>query len=132
MEVLVAQGKILYVGSSNSRAGDIARASETARARGFLGLVSEQSLYNLLARTIELEVLPAAIAYGVGVIPCRRLAAGCRRRLKVRARGPPPARSVSARETGRGKPVEVSSPTEDLCDKLGTARNPPTSPLAWP
>ena len=69
MEVLVAQGKILYVGSSNFAGWHIAQANDTAAARGFFGLVSEQSIYNLLTREIELEVLPAAIEHGVGVIP---------------------------------------------------------------
>jgi aryl-alcohol dehydrogenase-like predicted oxidoreductase len=58
MEVLVAQGKILYVGSSNFAGWHIAQANDTAAARGFFGLVSEQSIYNLLTRQIELEVLP--------------------------------------------------------------------------
>jgi aryl-alcohol dehydrogenase-like predicted oxidoreductase len=69
MEVLVQQGKVLYVGSSNFAGWQIARAQETAMRRHFLGLVSEQSLYNLDARTVELEVLPACQAYGLGVIP---------------------------------------------------------------
>src|SRR5271168_1408862 len=76
MEVLVAQGKILYVGSSNFAGWHIAQASDTAAARGFFGLVSEQSIYNLLTREIELEVLPAAIKYGVGVIPWSPLEGG--------------------------------------------------------
>ena len=76
MEVLRAQGKVLYVGSSNFAGWHIAAAQEEARRRGFLGLVSEQSLYNLLARTVELEVLPACEAYGVGVIPWSPLQQG--------------------------------------------------------
>jgi NDP-hexose C3-ketoreductase / dTDP-4-oxo-2-deoxy-alpha-D-pentos-2-ene 2,3-reductase len=76
MELLVAQGKVLYVGSSNFAGWQIARAQETAARRGFLGLVSEQSLYNLTMRTIELEVLPACRAYGIGVIPWSPLASG--------------------------------------------------------
>src|SRR5436305_123005 len=66
MEVLVAQGKILYVRSSSFAGWHIARANDAAAARGFFGLVSEQSIYNLMTRQIELEVLPAAIGYGVG------------------------------------------------------------------
>jgi len=58
MQVLVTQGKVLYVGSSNFAGWDIARACETARARDFTGLVSEQSLYNLMTRAIELEIGP--------------------------------------------------------------------------
>src|SRR6266446_10462108 len=68
MEVLRAQGKILYVGSSNFAGWHIAQAQEAARARHFLGLVSEQSKYNLVTRDIEREVLPAARQYGVGVM----------------------------------------------------------------
>ena len=76
MELLVQQGKVLYVGSSNFAAWNIVQANEAAARRNFLGLVSEQSLYNLAARTVELEVLPACRAYGVGVIPWSPLAGG--------------------------------------------------------
>jgi aryl-alcohol dehydrogenase-like predicted oxidoreductase len=76
MELLVQQGKVLYVGSSNFAAWNIVQANEMAARRNFLGLVSEQSLYNLAARTVELEVLPACRAYGVGVIPWSPLAGG--------------------------------------------------------
>jgi aryl-alcohol dehydrogenase-like predicted oxidoreductase len=76
MEVLVQQGKVLYVGSSNFAAWHVVQANEAARARHFLGLVSEQSLYNLNARTVELEVLPACRAYGLGVLPWSPLGGG--------------------------------------------------------
>lgn len=76
IEVLVQQGKILYAGSSNFAAWNIVQGNETARARRFLGLVSEQSLYNLLARSVELEVLPACQAYSVGFIPWSPLSGG--------------------------------------------------------
>src|ERR1044071_4516600 len=76
MQTLVQQGKVLYVGSSNFAGWHIARANEVAKQRHFLGLVSEQSLYNLNARMIELEVLPACEAYGLGVIPWSPLAGG--------------------------------------------------------
>jgi len=76
MEILVQQGKVLYVGSSNFAAWNIVQANEAASRRHFLGLVSEQSLYNLSARTIELEVVPACRAYGVGILPWSPLAGG--------------------------------------------------------
>ncbi|MFD0260766.1 aldo/keto reductase [Kitasatospora indigofera] len=76
MEVLVAQGKIVYVGSSNFAGWHIAQAQEAARARNFLGLTSEQSLYNLLERSVELEVVPAAQHYGLGLIPWSPLHGG--------------------------------------------------------
>src|SRR5919109_1921105 len=66
MELLVEQGKVIYVGSSNFAGWHIASANEAAARRRFLGLVSEQSLYNLAAHTVELEVLPACEAYGIG------------------------------------------------------------------
>lgn len=76
METLVAQGKVVYVGSSNFAGWHIARASETARSRNFLGLVSEQSKYSLDMRMVELEVVPACKHYGLGLIPWSPLAGG--------------------------------------------------------
>ncbi len=76
METLVAQGKVLYVGSSNFAGWHIAQACEAASRRHFLGLVSEQSLYNLSQRTVELEVLPACREYGLGLLPWSPLAMG--------------------------------------------------------
>jgi NDP-hexose C3-ketoreductase / dTDP-4-oxo-2-deoxy-alpha-D-pentos-2-ene 2,3-reductase len=76
METLVAQGKVVYVGSSNFAGWHIAQAQAAADRRNFLGLVSEQCLYNLLARTVELELLPAAQHYGLGVIPWSPLHGG--------------------------------------------------------
>jgi aryl-alcohol dehydrogenase-like predicted oxidoreductase len=76
MEVLVRQGKIIYVGSSNFAAWNLAQAQGAADARHFLGLVSEQSLYNLKDRKIELEVIPACRALGLGLIPWSPLGGG--------------------------------------------------------
>lgn len=76
MEVLVQQGKVIYVGSSNFAGWHIAQANEAAKSRHFLGLVSEQSLYNLIDRTIELEVIPACQHYGLGLIPWSPLKGG--------------------------------------------------------
>lgn len=75
-ETLVQQGKALYFGSSNFAGWHIARANEAARARHFLGLVSEQCKYSLLHRGVELEVLPACVAYGMGVVPYSPIAGG--------------------------------------------------------
>jgi aryl-alcohol dehydrogenase-like predicted oxidoreductase len=76
METLRHQGKIVYVGSSNFAGWHIAAAQEAASRRHFLGLVSEQSFYNIAHRDIEREVLPAARHYGLGVIPWSPLAGG--------------------------------------------------------
>jgi aryl-alcohol dehydrogenase-like predicted oxidoreductase len=74
--VLRQQGKVIYFGSSNFAGWHIAQAQEAARSRHFLGLVSEQSIYNLVNRFAELEVLPAARHYGLGVIPWSPLGGG--------------------------------------------------------
>ena len=76
METLVQQGKVLYVGSSNFAGLHIAQAQFAARERHFMGLVSEQSLYNLNARMIELEVIPTLREFGLGLIPWSPLAGG--------------------------------------------------------
>jgi aryl-alcohol dehydrogenase-like predicted oxidoreductase len=76
LEVAVTQGKVLYVGSSNFAGWHIAQAQAAAEKRNYLGLVSEQSKYSLLTRAIELEVIPAAEHYGLGIIPWSPLAGG--------------------------------------------------------
>lgn len=76
MEQLVREGKVVYVGSSNFAGWHLAQAQEIARSRNFMGLVSEQSLYNLTERSIELEVIPACENYGIGLIPWSPLRRG--------------------------------------------------------
>jgi aryl-alcohol dehydrogenase-like predicted oxidoreductase len=76
VEVAVGQGKILYSGSSNFAGWHIAQAQAAAAQRHCTGLISEQSIYNLVVRDIELEVLPAARHYGLGVIPWSPLQGG--------------------------------------------------------
>lgn len=76
MEQLIREGKILYVGSSNFAGWDIATANEEARRRNLLGLISEQSKYNLFNRKIEREMIPACTYYGVGLIPWSPLEGG--------------------------------------------------------
>ncbi|BDZ64134.1 aldo/keto reductase [Agromyces mangrovi Wang et al. 2018] len=75
-DLLRAQGKITYIGSSNFAGWHLATAQASAAARGALGIVSEQSVYNLAQRTVELEVLPAARELGIGVVPWSPLAGG--------------------------------------------------------
>jgi aryl-alcohol dehydrogenase-like predicted oxidoreductase len=76
MEQAMREGKITYVGSSNFAGWNIAQANERAHGRGLIGLVSEQSVYSLAKRTVELEVIPACRAYGVGLLPWSPLAGG--------------------------------------------------------
>jgi aryl-alcohol dehydrogenase-like predicted oxidoreductase len=124
MEVLRMQGKILYVGSSNFAGWHIAKAQDAANSRHFLGLVSEQSIYNLLTRDIELEVLPAAQDYGIGVIawsPLHRgLLSGVLRQERAGTRYP-------------AEQLELHRPAlekyESLCEQLGA--EPAHVAFAW-
>jgi aryl-alcohol dehydrogenase-like predicted oxidoreductase len=75
-DALIKQGKVVYVGSSNFAGWDIATACQEADKRGMMGLVSEQSIYNLDNRMLELEVIPACRHYGLGLIPWSPLAGG--------------------------------------------------------
>ncbi|MGY1736548.1 aldo/keto reductase [Geodermatophilus sp. SYSU D00684] len=126
-ETLVAQGKVLYVGSSNHAAWQLAAANEAAARRHFLGLVSEQSHYNLLTRHVELEVLPAARHYGIGVIPWSPLAGG----LLAGALGQP--EGTRRTEDRQQRRIERHRPAlqayEDACREWGLA--PADVALAW-
>jgi aryl-alcohol dehydrogenase-like predicted oxidoreductase len=127
MELLVAQGKVLYVGSSNFAAWNIVQANETAARRHFLGLVSEQSLYHLGARTIELEVLPACRAYGVGVIPWSPLGGGLLGgALKKAASGRRASERIQKEVEKHRAKLEAY---EKLCDSIG--EKPANVAVAW-
>jgi aryl-alcohol dehydrogenase-like predicted oxidoreductase len=128
MEVLVAQGKILYVGSSNFAGWHIAQANGIAAARGFFGLVSEQSIYNLLTREIELEVLPAAVSCGVGVIPWSPLEGGLLGGVIKKEREGRRRLAGRARETLERHREQIAT-YEDLCDDIG--EEPANVALAW-
>ena len=127
MEQLVREGKILYVGTSNFAGWQLAQAQELARQRHFLGVVSEQSLYNLLERTVELEVLPACVAYGIGLIPWSPLARG------VLAGALTPATSGRRADQDVQQEAQKHRATlegfERLCRELG--EQPADVALAW-
>jgi aryl-alcohol dehydrogenase-like predicted oxidoreductase len=126
MDRLIAQGKITYVGSSNFPGWAIARTSEKCIAAQRLGLVSEQSLYNLVERRAELEVLPACRAYGVGVITWSPLAGGL---LAGRASdGGRRRQSEATLRSAEERAVQLAQFTA-LCDELG--ETPSGVALAW-
>lgn len=127
METLVRQGKVIYVGSSNFAGWHIAQASENAKQRGFLGLVCEQSLYNLIDRAVELEVLPACKAYGLGLIPWSPLKGGVLGGvLKKQADG---RRSSDMAQKAIQKHGPALEKYEKLCDDIGVP--PGDVALAW-
>ncbi|WNV90524.1 aldo/keto reductase [Umezawaea sp. Da 62-37] len=128
--VLRQQGKVLYFGSSNFAGWHLAQAQEAARARHFLGLVSEQSIYNLLNRWVELEVLPAAKHYGVGVIPWSPLNGGLLGGVLRKQREGGGSRSNSDRaKDGVAKHQAALEGYEKLCADLG--EDPANVGLAW-
>jgi aryl-alcohol dehydrogenase-like predicted oxidoreductase len=127
MEMLVLQGKVLYVGSSNFAALHIAQAQFSAEKRSFLGLVSEQSIYSLKDRMIELEVIPACRHYGLGLIPWSPLAGGLL------------AGALEKQASGRRSSKNVLENIEKYHDQLeeyeifcsGLGEHPADIALAW-
>ncbi len=126
METLTRQGKVRYVGSSNFAGWDIATANQVAAKQNFVGLVSEQSIYHLDNRMVELEVVPACRHYGLGIIPWSPLGGGLL------------AGSLKKSQTGRragldAAKLEKKRPQlekyEALCQELG--EEPANVALAW-
>ena len=126
MDQLVSQGKITYVGSSNFPGWKIAQMNEHARMRNGLGLVAEQSLYNLLERRAELEVLPASREYGVGVITWSPLAGGV---LAVDAGDGAGRRRTSNAQAVSAVHQDQLARYAELCRSLG--ETPAAIALAW-
>lgn len=127
MEVLVQQGKVIYVGSSNFGGWHIAKAMETAKSRHFMGLVSEQSLYNLNARMIELEVVPACRDYGIGIIPWSPLAGGLLGGALQKAKEGRRAGDEAEKRIAELRPKLEAY--EGLCSEMG--EKPADVALAW-
>jgi aryl-alcohol dehydrogenase-like predicted oxidoreductase len=127
MEVLVGQGKAIYVGSSNFAAWDIARAMAAAKARNFLGLVSEQSKYHLMTRAVELEVVPACRAFGLGIIPWSPLAGGILGGALQKAKEGRRADEKQQAEIEKHRPMLEA--WEKFCKDLG--EKPADVALAW-
>ena len=127
MEQLCRDGKVVYVGSSNFAGWHIAQAQEIAKQRHFMGLVSEQSLYSLNDRMVELEVIPACEAYGVGLIPYSPLAggllAGALKRVTEGRRGGEDIQNEVERHRGKIESYEK------LCREL--KEEPANVALAW-
>jgi aryl-alcohol dehydrogenase-like predicted oxidoreductase len=129
MEVLRFQGKILYAGSSNFAGWHIAKAQEAAARRNFLGLVCEQSLYNLFVRDVEREVLPAAEDYGVGIIAWSPLQGGLLGGILGKEEGPGRRfEDGRAKDTAREKREQIEA-YENLCKEIG--EEPANVALAW-
>src|SRR5512140_2508555 len=127
MEALVQQGKVIYVGSSNCAAWHIVRAQEIARSRHFMGLVSEQSLYSLKDRMLELEVLPACQAYGLAVNPYSPLGGGILGGALEKAKAGRRAGENAQKDIEKYRPQLEAY--ESLCKELG--ESPADVALSW-
>ncbi|MEU7020439.1 aldo/keto reductase [Streptomyces sp. NPDC046203] len=130
MDVLIQQGKILYAGSSNFPGYKIAQANEAATRRGMVGLVSEQCLYNLYERRAEMEVIPAAEEYGLGVIAWSPLHGGALGGV-IRKENEGVRRASGRTAELLADPAQKAriQAYEDLLDKHGM--DPGETALAW-
>lgn len=127
MEQLTREGKIIYVGSCNFAGWHVATANSLARQRNFMGLVSEQSVYNLTKRQIESEVIPACEAYGLGLLPYSPLAGGLLAgRLEEATEG---RRSLPEVRDGSEGLRDQLARFHALCRELG--EEPADVALAW-
>jgi aryl-alcohol dehydrogenase-like predicted oxidoreductase len=129
MEVLIQQGKVIYVGSSNFAGWHLAEASERLRAFGLFGLVSEQCKYNLLTRLVETEIQPACERYGIGLVPYSPIGGGL-----LAGSGRRGGASKSRRDSDFAKRIGEKHGTAlekyvTLCAELG--REPADVALAW-
>lgn len=127
MEQLVREGKMIYVGSSNFAAWNIAEAQLTAKMRNFMGLVSEQSLYNLCDRMIELEVIPVCRKFGLGLIPWSPLRGGLLAGSLKKVRNG--RRGGNWVKEGIEKYKEQLEKYESLCYEIG--EEPSNVAIAW-
>jgi aryl-alcohol dehydrogenase-like predicted oxidoreductase len=127
METLIAQGKVIYVGSSNFAGWQITKANMVAQHRHFMGLICEQSLYNLVERSIELEVIPACRDFGLGLIPWSPLSGGMLGGALQKAAEGRRAREDQQKEIEKHRPQLEA--WEAFCKEIG--EQPADVALAW-
>jgi len=127
MEQLVREGKVTYIGSSNFAAWNITEAQLKAEARNFFGLVSEQSIYSLRNRNIELEVIPACERFGLGLIPWSPMAGGLLCGVLEKADEGRRTREPLQKAVEKLKPQIEEY--EKLCKEIG--EEPANVALAW-
>lgn len=127
MEQLVREGKIIYVGSSNFAAWNLAEAFYKAKERNFLGIISEQSIYSLRNRNIELEVIPACKAFGIGLIPWSPMGGGILCGVLEKAKEGRRTREPLQKSVEKLRPQLEAY--EKLCKEIG--QKPADVALAW-
>ena len=117
LDDLVCQGKIRHIGHSNFSADQLVEAHRAAQRLRVVSFVSSQSEYNLLNRDIEGDLLPAANALGLGLLPYLPLAAGALtgrfgRGVRSQRR---PTNDCRGSERYRSKRAEVIVKDSEVC-----------------
>ncbi len=128
-ERLINDGKVLYMGSSNYPGWGLAKYQMHALQRGSLGFISEQSMYSLLCRAPELEVLPAAEDFGIGVIPYMPLAGGLLTGKKKSVEGSRTASVENEYDINLGDTNQQMNAFSDLCKSIGEKEH--VVAIAW-
>jgi aryl-alcohol dehydrogenase-like predicted oxidoreductase len=113
LDELVTDGKVRYVGSSNFAGWQVAQADHVATGLGAERFVSAQNEYNLLDRAVEAELVPACLAYGVGLLPFFPLANGLLTGKYARDEPPPAGTRIGDRK----RDLHASAPW-DVLDRL--------------
>lgn len=109
---LVREGKVRYIGHSNFAGWQIAEAAHVSREIGAVPFISAQNEWSLLERRVEAEVVPAAIHYGLGVLPYFPLANGLLTGKVRRATGVPEGSRLASR------PERVTEAFLDAVERL--------------
>jgi len=115
LDDLIRQGKVRYIGCSNLPAWGVADASWIAKHNGLNGFISCQDEYSLVERKVEPELIPAAEAFGLGLLPYFPLASGLLSgKYRKNAEFPEGARLT----VEQGKPYYNRFLSDDKFDKI--------------
>jgi aryl-alcohol dehydrogenase-like predicted oxidoreductase len=127
LDDLVRQGKVLYVGISDTPAWEVSRANTLAALRGWTPFVGLQIRYSLLDRAVERELLPMAKELDLAVTPWDTLGSGILTGKYNREA------STKGRATLRGRvkdrELTIAAEVMKIADKIG--RTPAQVALAW-
>lgn len=131
LDDLVRQGKVLYVGISNTPAWVISQANTIASLRGWTPFVGIQVEYNLAERTPEREMLPMAKALGLGVTAWSPLAAGLLtgKYRQQQADGGPKRGDATVVPHFHERTLSIADHVVDVAEEIGCP--PAQVALAW-
>jgi aryl-alcohol dehydrogenase-like predicted oxidoreductase len=125
LDDLVRQGKILYIGISDTPAWQVARLQTMAELRGWTQLAALQVEYSLLQRATERDLIPMASALGLGVMPWSPLGSGILSGKYATGAATPEdpegGRGAMITAVGRASPaaIAVADAVKGIADELG-------------